>query len=70
MLGENYATNTWPSCGEIDIMDLKEVTFYYLRYVTLSGNSGGNGNSGSTTVANVLNFTFTKPSGLLLVKFM
>jgi beta-glucanase (GH16 family) len=34
--GRNYATNTWPSCGEIDIMDLKEVTFYYLRYVTLS----------------------------------
>jgi beta-glucanase (GH16 family) len=68
MDGENYATNTWPSCGEIDIMEFKEANLL-LFYGTLHypGNSGGNGNSGSTTVANLhLNFTFTKPSGLPL----
>jgi beta-glucanase (GH16 family) len=25
MLGENYETNTWPGCGEIDIMEYKGV---------------------------------------------
>jgi hypothetical protein len=25
MLGSDYATNTWPGCGEIDIMEYKEV---------------------------------------------
>ena len=54
MLGENYATNTWPTCGEIDIMEFKgsQPTTVYgtLHY---PGNSGGNGNSNSTTVANV-----------------
>ena len=53
MLGENYATNTWPACGEIDIMEYKgsQPTTVYgtLHY---PGNSGGNGNSASTTVAN------------------
>jgi beta-glucanase (GH16 family) len=24
MLGSDYATNTWPGCGEIDIMEYKE----------------------------------------------
>jgi beta-glucanase (GH16 family) len=24
MLGSDYATNTWPGCGEIDIMERKE----------------------------------------------
>jgi beta-glucanase (GH16 family) len=23
MLGSDYATNTWPGCGEIDIMEYK-----------------------------------------------
>lgn len=54
MLGENYATNAWPSCGEIDIMEFKgsQPTTIYgtLHY---PGNSGGNANGNSTTVANV-----------------
>jgi hypothetical protein len=64
MLGENYATNTWPSCGEIDIMEFKEANLllFTVRYIIQV--IWWWGNSGSTTVANVaLNFTFTKPSG-------
>lgn len=53
MLGEDYATNKWPGCGEIDIMEYKgsQPTTIYgtLHY---PGNSGGNGNGGSTTIAN------------------
>ncbi len=53
MLGEDYATNTWPGCGEIDIMEYKgsQPTTIYgtLHY---PGNSAGNGNGGSTTIAN------------------
>ena len=53
MLGENYATNTWPSCGEIDIMEHKgnqpNVIYGTLHY---PGNSGGNGNGNNTTIAN------------------
>jgi hypothetical protein len=26
MLGSDYATNTWPGCGEIDIINTKEVS--------------------------------------------
>lgn len=52
MLGQNYATNSWPACGEIDIMEHKgnEQNKIYgtLHY---PGNSGGNGNSNSTTIA-------------------
>lgn len=51
MLGQNYATNTWPSCGEIDIMEHKgnqqDKIYGTLHY---PGNSGGNGNSNSTTI--------------------
>ncbi|MDX6181744.1 family 16 glycosylhydrolase [Flavobacterium sp. Fl-77] len=54
MLGENYATNTWPACGEIDIMEHvgnnQNVIHGTLHY---PGNSGGNGNTGSKTIANV-----------------
>lgn len=53
LFGENYATNTWPACGEIDIMEFKgsQPTTIYgtLHY---PGNSGGNGNGNSTTIAN------------------
>lgn len=53
MLGADYATNTWPACGEIDIMEYKgsEPTKIYgtLHY---PGRSGGNGNGSSTTIAN------------------
>lgn len=52
MLGQNYSTNTWPSCGEIDIMEHKgnqqDKIYGTLHY---PGNSGGNGNSNSTTIS-------------------
>jgi hypothetical protein len=49
------------------IWNLRKPTYYIYGTLHYPGNSGGNGNSGSTTVANVaLNFTFTKPSGLPL----
>ena len=51
MLGEDYATNTWPGCGEIDIMEHKgnvpNVIHGTLHY---PGNSGGNGNGNTTTI--------------------
>jgi beta-glucanase (GH16 family) len=54
MLGANYATNMWPSCGEIDIMEhvgnsqnLIHGTLHY------PGHSGGSANSGSKTIPNV-----------------
>ncbi|MCD0466372.1 family 16 glycosylhydrolase [Flavobacterium sp. ENC] len=54
MLGANYATNAWPSCGEIDIMEhvgnsqnLIHGTLHY------PGHSGGNGDTGSKTIPNV-----------------
>ena len=54
MLGQNYATNAWPACGEIDIMEHvgnnQNVILGTLHY---PGHSGGNGNSGSKTIANV-----------------
>lgn len=54
MLGEDYATNAWPGCGEIDIMEHvgnDQGTIHgTLHY---PGNSGGNANSGSTSVADV-----------------
>ncbi|MBX9887712.1 MAG: family 16 glycosylhydrolase [Flavobacteriaceae bacterium] len=53
MLGENYATNAWPNCGEIDIMEYKgsQPTTIYgsLHY---PGNFGGNANTATTTIAN------------------
>jgi hypothetical protein len=53
MLGENYATNPWPNCGEIDIMEFKgsQPTTIYgsLHY---PGNFGGNANTRTTTIAN------------------
>lgn len=53
MLGENYATNTWPACGEIDIMEHKgnepNVIHGTLHY---PGVSPGGGNSATTTISN------------------
>ena len=53
MLGADYATNTWPACGEIDIMEHKgnepnkiHGTLHY------PGRSGGNGNTNTTTITN------------------
>jgi len=54
MLGSNYATKPWPACGEIDIMEHvgnnQNVILSTLHY---PGHSGGNGNTGSKTIANV-----------------
>lgn len=53
MLGADYATNTWPGCGEIDIMEHKgnqpNVIHGTLHY---PGRSGGNANTNSTTITN------------------
>jgi len=53
MLGSDYATNTWPGCGEIDIMEHKgnepNVIHGTLHY---PGRSGGNGNTSTKTIAN------------------
>jgi hypothetical protein len=54
MLGENYSTAGWPASGEIDIMEHKgnqPGTIHGTLH--LPGSSGGNGNSGTTTVSNV-----------------
>jgi hypothetical protein len=32
MLGSDYATNTWPGCGEIDIMEHKGMIQCYSWY--------------------------------------
>lgn len=51
MLGENYQTSPWPACGEIDIMEhvgnQQNTIHGTLHY---PGASGGNANSGTTTV--------------------
>lgn len=53
MLGQDYATNTWPGCGEIDIMEYKgsQPTTIYgtLHY---PNHSGGNGNGNTTSITN------------------
>ena len=53
-LGENYATNIWPACGEIDIMEHKgnspNTIHGTLHY---PGRSGGNADTGTTTASNV-----------------
>nr|WP_314895512.1 family 16 glycosylhydrolase [uncultured Flavobacterium sp.] len=52
-LGSDYATNTWPACGEIDFMEHKgnvpNVIHGSLHY---PGHSGGNPSTGTTTIAN------------------
>jgi beta-glucanase (GH16 family) len=52
MLGSNYQTTAWPACGEIDMMEYvgnQPTTIHgTLHY---PGNSGGNANSGTTTLA-------------------
>lgn len=54
MLGANYATNAWPACGELDIMEhvgnSQNVIHGTLHY---PGHSGGTANTGSKTIANV-----------------
>ena len=52
-LGQDYKTNSWPACGEIDFMEhvgnVQNVIHGSLHY---PGNSGGNANTASTTIAN------------------
>jgi len=54
MLGSDYVTNTWPACGEIDIMEhvgnQQDVIFSSLHY---PGNSGGNAVTESISVPGV-----------------
>jgi beta-glucanase (GH16 family) len=54
MLGEDYAVNTWPGCGEIDIMEhvgnQQDKLFSTLHF---PGNSGGNGVSRETDVPGI-----------------
>lgn len=52
MLGSNFATNPWPGCGEIDIMEhVGNNQNHVLGTLHMPGNSGGNGISQGTTVA-------------------
>jgi beta-glucanase (GH16 family) len=54
MLGQNYATNEWPACGEIDIMEhvgnSQNVIHGTLHY---PGRFGGSADGASKTVPNV-----------------
>jgi hypothetical protein len=66
--GRKYATNTWPSCGEIDIMFKGTNLLFTVRYIIQV----------ILVVMEIvvlqllamlhLNFTFTKPSGLRFSK--
>lgn len=53
MLGADYATNAWPACGEIDVMEHKgnepNVIHSTLHF---PGNSGGNPITKTTTISN------------------
>ncbi|MDQ6813446.1 MAG: family 16 glycosylhydrolase [Bacteroidota bacterium] len=53
MLGSNFTTSPWPSCGEIDIMEQRgsqpEKIYSTLHY---PGHSGANGDGNTTTVSN------------------
>lgn len=52
MLGSDFATNTWPACGEIDIMEHKGNDLNRI-YGTLHypGHSGGNGDGANTVIS-------------------
>ncbi len=54
MLGEDYATNTWPGCGEIDIMEhvgnQQDRLFSSLHF---PGNSGGEAITRATQVSGI-----------------
>ena len=54
MLGQNYATNTWPACGEIDIMEHKgNQPNIILGSVHYTGRSGGNSVTSQILSSNV-----------------
>ena len=54
MLGQNYATNIWPACGEIDIMEHKgNQPNVILGSVHYTGRSGGNSITSRISSTNV-----------------
>lgn len=54
MLGQDYATNTWPGCGEIDIMEhVGNQQNIIHGTLHMPGNSGGSAITESTTVPGV-----------------
>jgi beta-glucanase (GH16 family) len=54
MLGQNYATNTWPACGEIDVMEHRGYQPNVIHgTVHYTGFSGGNGITSQITSSNV-----------------
>jgi beta-glucanase (GH16 family) len=54
MLGQNYATNIWPACGEIDIMEHKgNQPNVILGSVHYTGRSGGNSVTSQISSSNV-----------------
>lgn len=54
MLGQNYATNIWPACGEIDIMEHRGYDPNRIHgSLHFPGNFGGNANTNTTVISNV-----------------
>lgn len=52
-LGTDFATNTWPACGEMDIMEQTGADkSRVLGTIHYPGHSGGNGDTGNTAVSN------------------
>jgi len=52
-LGQNYATNTWPACGEIDVMEHRGNTPNVIHGTChYPGVSPGAGNTNTTTISN------------------
>jgi beta-glucanase (GH16 family) len=51
MLGSDYATNTWPGCGEIDIMEYKGSEPNKIQHSIIQLLPGA-GNTNSTTIVN------------------
>ena len=53
MLGQNYATNTWPACGEIDIMEHRGYDPNRIHgSLHYPGRFGGNANTNTTLINN------------------
>lgn len=54
LLGQNYATNIWPACGEIDIMEHRGYDPNRIHgSLHFPGNFGGNANTNTTVISNV-----------------
>jgi beta-glucanase (GH16 family) len=53
LLGQNYATNTWPACGEIDIMEHRGYDPNRIHgSLHYPGRFGGNANTNTTLINN------------------